>query len=446
MQEKARSDLLPRDAVEDVWERAASGLALERAQRHRKPPGWQAGYVDPLKPLSAQQNPTDNTPQSATGGADAGNEADGTKNRKRNPQFEEALLQSSKKLRCSSMGGNGALQLPQNGLQASRLGPAGLKGRRMSLDGTPLAACCSDPVCPGSAMHGAPRMPPNGFWVPPKQPVYTAPVGPELLSWVLMVPPAAATLAKPAWAAAAGPAAAGAAAAAGSAQPPPEAAAGQQQAVLQQQPATADVAQRQPDDAGAVPVSPLDTEGAQEQQPQQQQQDALAAPAAAPTAADGRSSMDVDKAEQGQPTVQEQQQHDTDMPDVPEEASDPDSTVPAAAASTAAPAAAPAALPPAAGGPQTLSSAAATTAAEAAPAPAALPAPAAAGRASCVECVPASGSAVEVRIVLDGCVFVGQLTEVSRLEMARSRVGAAVEPIKQVSTGYAGTSTGAEHI
>lgn len=422
MQEKARSDLLPRDAVEDVWERAASGLALERAQRHRKPPGWQAGYVDPLKPLSAQQNPADNTPQGAAGGADAGNEADGTKNRKRNPQFEEALLQSSKKLRCSSMGGNGALQLPQNGLQASRLGPAGLKGRRMSLEGTPLSACCSDPVCPGSAMHGAPSMPPNGFWAPPKQPVYTAPVGPELLSWVLMVPPAAATLAKPAWAAAAGPAAAGAATAAGVAQPLPQTAAGQQ-------PAAADVAQQQPGDAGAVPACGLDTEGAQKQQPQQQE--TLAAPAAAPTAADDRSSMDVDKAEQGQPTAQEQQQHDTDMPDVPEEASGPGSTVPAAAASTAALAAVPAALTPAAGGPHAVSSA---TAAEAAPAPAALPAPvpAAGGRASCVECVPASGSAVEVRIVLDGCVFVGQLTEVSRLEMARSRVGAAVEPIKQV--------------
>jgi hypothetical protein len=45
------------------------------------------------------------------------------------------------------------------------------------------------------------------------------------------------------------------------------------------------------------------------------------------------------------------------------------------------------------------------------------------------------GSGVEVRIVLDGCVFVGQLKEVSRLDMARSRVGAAVEPIKQVRQG-----------
>jgi hypothetical protein len=67
-----------------------------------------------------------------------------------------------------------------------------------------------------------------------------------------------------------------------------------------------------------------------------------------------------------------------------------------------------------------------------APPPAAAVAVAAAGAGPCVECVAAQGSAVEVRIVLDGCVFVGQLKEVSRLEMARSRVGAAVDPIKQV--------------
>jgi hypothetical protein len=67
-----------------------------------------------------------------------------------------------------------------------------------------------------------------------------------------------------------------------------------------------------------------------------------------------------------------------------------------------------------------------------APPPAAAVAVAAAGAGPCVECVAAQGSAVEVRIVLDGCVFVGQLMEVSRLEMARSRVGAAVDPIKQV--------------
>jgi hypothetical protein len=40
---------------------------------------------------------------------------------------------------------------------------------------------------------------------------------------------------------------------------------------------------------------------------------------------------------------------------------------------------------------------------------------------------------VEVRIVLDGCVFVGQLQEVGRLELARSRVAAALQPIAEVS-------------
>lgn len=74
---------------------------------------------------------------------------------------------------------------------------------------------------------------------------------------------------------------------------------------------------------------------------------------------------------------------------------------------------------------------AADPAAAAVPPAAAVQAPAAAGAQPCLECI-AQGSAVEVRIVLDGCVFVGQLKEVSRLEMARSRVGAAVEPIKQV--------------
>jgi hypothetical protein len=39
---------------------------------------------------------------------------------------------------------------------------------------------------------------------------------------------------------------------------------------------------------------------------------------------------------------------------------------------------------------------------------------------------------VQIRIVLDGCVFVGQLQETARLDMARARVGAAVDPIKQV--------------
>lgn len=51
---------------------------------------------------------------------------------------------------------------------------------------------------------------------------------------------------------------------------------------------------------------------------------------------------------------------------------------------------------------------------------------------SIVHAVPQPG-VVEVRIVLDGCVFVGHLQETGRLEVARSRVGAAVEPIKQVS-------------
>jgi hypothetical protein len=36
---------------------------------------------------------------------------------------------------------------------------------------------------------------------------------------------------------------------------------------------------------------------------------------------------------------------------------------------------------------------------------------------------------VEVRIVLDGCVFVGQLQEVGRLELARSRLAPALQPI-----------------
>jgi hypothetical protein len=38
---------------------------------------------------------------------------------------------------------------------------------------------------------------------------------------------------------------------------------------------------------------------------------------------------------------------------------------------------------------------------------------------------------VEVRIVLDGCVFVGQLQEVGRLELARSRVAPALQPIAE---------------
>jgi hypothetical protein len=40
---------------------------------------------------------------------------------------------------------------------------------------------------------------------------------------------------------------------------------------------------------------------------------------------------------------------------------------------------------------------------------------------------------VEVRIVLDGCVFIGQLQEVGRLDLARARISAAQDPIRPVS-------------
>ncbi|WIA40741.1 hypothetical protein OEZ86_004425 [Tetradesmus obliquus] len=54
IEERARADLLPRDAVEDVWERTSgcTTLALERAPRQRRAPVWQTGFVDPLKPGS----------------------------------------------------------------------------------------------------------------------------------------------------------------------------------------------------------------------------------------------------------------------------------------------------------------------------------------------------------------------------------------------------------
>lgn len=352
--------------MEDVWERAATGLALERAQRQRRAPGWQAGYVDPLKPLSAQHQQADSAPYGNTAGGthEAGHEADSARLRKRGAM--EELLQGSRKLRCSSAGPAGV----QHGTaqHASRLGAGVAKG-------TPTAGCSSEPA----------RVPPNGFWAaPPKQPTYTAPVGPELLSWVLMVPPAAAALARPAWAGVAGPAAAATA------------------------PGGAALAAAATDKDVAAAHQTPDSRGQQgvEQTP---------APEAAAAAADG---MVVDAPAQKQPP----EQGDTDMTDAAPAADTP-TEGPAPAVDSAAPDSSTPAL--------TVAHPAADPAAATVPAAAAVQAPAAAGAQPCLECI-AQGSAMEVRIVLDGCVFVGQLKEVSRLEMARSRVGAAVEPIKQV--------------
>jgi hypothetical protein len=49
-QERARADLLPPDATEDLWERREPALALERSQRQRRAPGWMQGetYVHQL--------------------------------------------------------------------------------------------------------------------------------------------------------------------------------------------------------------------------------------------------------------------------------------------------------------------------------------------------------------------------------------------------------------
>ncbi|KAF8060099.1 trx [Scenedesmus sp. PABB004] len=318
VEEKARSDLLPRDAVEDVWERHSStGVALQRAQRHKKPPGWQAGFVDPLKPYTLAGG----HPGGALPPAEAGDDgSDGARARKRGGRDEpgssqEAEPHAAKRPRCTSGGG-------------ARRGP----GRRGSADGAaggsggPHAPCCADPLCPGNAKAAAAAvagpLPPAGWAVPG---LFRAAAGPELLSWLLLPPAAAAgaeALAADADATAPAPAPA-----------PAEAPAGEDD-----EPAAAPVKQEAPTEAQEAPA------GAAHEAP----------------------------------------------------------------AAEAAPAAASAAAPPAA---------------EAAPsAPAAAAAP------------PAARGAVEVRIVLDGCVFVGQLAEVGRLEMARSRLGAAVEPVTPADT------------
>lgn len=349
--------------------------------------------MDPLKPLTAQHQHTDSGNHYGNLAVhENGHEADSTKQRKRS-NFEEALLQSTKKLRCSSAGPSGVLHPPHNALQASRFGPSNPRARRTSLDGTPMA-CCSEPACPTNALHGPPRVPPNGFWAPARQPTYTAPMGPELLSWVLMVPPAAATLSKPAWAnAPAAPAAAEAA---------PPAAAQQDSAAAQQQEG-GDVtkvtdASSQPQPAAAV-LEQVDEQATSVQ----------------------ANSMEVDipitqQVQQQQPAEQQQQQQqgDVEMASAPQEG--------------------PLAEPSAPGIVD-------TTAAAAAEVPAAPAGPAPGPVEHSLEVVAPHGSAVEVRIVLDGCVFVGQLKEVSRLEMGRSRVGAAVEPIKQVRWHKAAAST-----
>ncbi|KAI8466128.1 MAG: hypothetical protein J3K34DRAFT_485474 [Monoraphidium minutum] len=40
VQERARAELLPPDAIDDLWERREPALALERGQRQRRAPGW----------------------------------------------------------------------------------------------------------------------------------------------------------------------------------------------------------------------------------------------------------------------------------------------------------------------------------------------------------------------------------------------------------------------
>ena len=60
LQEKVRSDMLPRDAVEDVWERRVQGsIALERSQRVRRAPGWlkPQEYINPMQPYSLVGGP-----------------------------------------------------------------------------------------------------------------------------------------------------------------------------------------------------------------------------------------------------------------------------------------------------------------------------------------------------------------------------------------------------
>jgi hypothetical protein len=433
IQEKARSDLLPKDAVEDVWARGGGGggggLALERSQRQRKPPGWQAGYVDPLKPMQQQQQQPHANGAAGEGGG--GSQADAQQQESARRRAGSGAQQQADDGRRLRAGG------PAHQLRGGSGGGAVARLRNGGMDGVGGTGSprCGQPS--GSPLSYGPRVPPSGFWLAPNVPVYAAPIGPELLSWQLVVPQRApAVAAPPAAAAVAGSTPAPAAAAAAASEPPSQ----QEQAAEpspEPLPAAKRAKQEPPQDAAGGACAAV----ALQQQP-------AAADAAGPEAMqtdDAPAAQGTSAAAPGQPPAQQAQAREQQQQQ-PQAAAAPSQPSAAGDAVASAPAAALPVLPPAAAAP------AAADAPEGVPAqqahgPATSPAagtlisaasggPAPAGVLQAEQQQLAPGL-VQMRIVLDGCVFVGHLAEAGRLDMTRSRVGAAVEPVKQVRVGVA---------
>ncbi|KAF6255264.1 hypothetical protein COO60DRAFT_235055 [Scenedesmus sp. NREL 46B-D3] len=493
IEERARADLLPRDAVKDVWERTSgNALALERAPRQRRAPGWQAGFVDSLKPYSlhgaappaaaaaAAQQPAGNSP--VRDAATAGDEASEGRLQQQHAMAVSGALKGRKRSASAAREDAAAQQQQQQGggNKRARSGSVDAAGRpsqqqqqqqacgfarRSSLDNANGAAAgsilpcngrqpctCGDPRCrinaaaaAATAAAGNQSTDPSGWPLGPSgvgashgsfpQPllpqvpsgwaqgsgICRTPIGPQLLSWLLLspaaqqaagaaggsshhMPLASCTGSEVAALAAAGAAAACAGAVSADADVPvvstsaaaPEAAAA---AAVKQE------------GAASLPDSPSSTVSHAQ---------CVAAPKGARLTASGAPSC----AAGGSSTAS------------------PGKAAAAAAAEAAVtldkPAAADAAAPPADmqvdGSAGTVAAAAAAKAGSSSAGDAA---PAAAAATAALVAADAAGASsstrglVEVRIVLDGCVFVGQLQEVGRLELARSRVAPALAPIAE---------------
>lgn len=476
MQEKARADLLPRDAVEDVWERTNGALALERAQRQRRAPGWQAAFIDPLKPYSLTGGPPGGTGSTAavgqagqavqcTAGGDGSEQRDiaaaataGGRGRKRSGRGEDSCgglghadsgcQEHVKRARCSSTGGSVGPAAAAAGRLAQQQPSGGNCARlqRGSSDGGPsvrMPCNCTDPYCPvnqaAAAAAAAQQQHPSGL---PRGPGLAAPpvpsgwsqgsglcrtpIGPQLLSWLLLNPaaaqpqlqtptPVAQTPVVSRAGSEVGEAAATAAAAATAGNSPP-AAPGM---------ATGGVAiavkeEGQGVGAAALPASP-----------ESAAQDGNATNAAAAAADSGATSAGThdSKAVRGEAEVgggsPAAAAADTTKP-APQKGCEV-AAQPAGAAGGGAAAAPPPTAADSAGAAGSAGAVHCAASTDTAAAAAAGGAPAVAGS------ITDTRGVVEVRIVLDGCVFVGQLQEVARLDMSRSRLAAALQPITQVS-------------
>eukprot|EP00775_Hariotina_reticulata_P000243 gene243-448_t len=494
VEEKARADLLPRDAVEDVWERS-TGLALERAQRQRKPPGWQTGFVDPLKPqvqsvpnaVSAANEPaavSTNPHGSGDDGSDEGRPTYSSRKRgsRDEPQHQDGWHQHPRHALlppCQFYCPHGLLvtyrpqllPLPQQQLdqdaqeqlgKRQRCSPsltaaAAVSGavssqtwaRHGSVDGkglqVPGADSGSNPLCcPGlGCISNNPAMAaaaaacslcaagvPAGWGCGSGLGLTRGPAGPELLSWLLLTPAAAST---------------------GNQSPTSTDKPEQQQTQVQQQ---EELCQ------GGSAAAAAGEGGEVTQQPQA---DVAATGASSELMKSASPSLDTPAAlsDAGNGDVEDDMAVDAAaaIQTLTPSAGKDNKGLPSAVVSTAqeagtmhlhmmtCPKAAPANLtqeqptsleePGAAepaGGPagesQPADSSAVVTEAQVANATASEASQPAAGTAPAA--VDTRG-VVEVRIVLDGCVFIGQLQEVGRLDLARARISAAQDPIQLVS-------------